>query len=86
MPTNRVLIENLQKLKAVKLSEIADIIKNKSPRLKQNCYAEYIELSDIYTKSFEIINSTTLLTTELPSRASYEIKTGDIITAVADWL
>ena len=83
LPINRALVTNLRKLKAVKLGEIADIIKTKSPLLKQNTYVEYVELSDIYTKSFEIINSTTLLTTELPSRASYEIKTGDIITAVA---
>ncbi len=82
-PINRALITNLRKLKAVKLGEIANIIKTKTPRLKQNIYVEYVELSDIYTKSFEIINSTALLTTELPSRASYEIKTGDIITAVA---
>lgn len=83
LPTNRTLVTNLQKLKAVKLGEIANIVKTKSPLLKQNTYVEYVELSDIYTKSFEIINSTTLLTAELPSRASYEIKTGDIITAVA---
>lgn len=82
-PTNRTLITNLRKLKAVKLNQITDIIKTKSPLLKQNISVEYVELSDIYTKSFEIINSTTLLTTELPSRASYEIKTGDIVTAVA---
>ena len=42
-----------------------------------------LKLSDIYTRSYEIINSTTLQTSELPSRASYELKTGDIVTAVA---
>ncbi len=83
LPKNRVLIKNLKKLNAVKISEISDIIKKKSPLLKKTTYVEYVELSDIYTKSFEIINSATLLATELPSRASYEIKTGDIITAVA---
>jgi type I restriction enzyme M protein len=82
-PENRRLIANLKKLNAVKLEEIVDIVKTKSPLLKQNITVEYVELSDVYTKSFEIINSTTLLTTELPSRASYELKTGDIITAVA---
>ncbi|WDN87947.1 type I restriction enzyme M protein [Desulfosarcina sp. BuS5] len=83
LPEHRELIENLRKLKAVKLGEIVTIVREKSPLLKQNTIVEYVELSDIYTKTFEIINSTTLLTTELPSRASYEIKTGDIITAVA---
>ncbi|MFH1777771.1 MAG: N-6 DNA methylase [Candidatus Omnitrophota bacterium] len=82
-PENRSLITNLRKLNAVKLGEIVDIVKTKSPLLRKNVNVEYVELSDVYTKSFEIINSTTILTTELPSRASYEIKTGDIITAVA---
>ena len=83
LPANRTLIENLQKFNSVRLGEIVNIIKIKSPLLKQNTNVEYVELSDIYTKSFEIINSTNLLTRELPSRASYQIKTGDIITAVA---
>lgn len=82
-PENTRLIANLKKLNAVRLGDIADIVKTKSPLLKQNITVEYIELSDVYTKSFEIINSATLLTAELPSRASYELKTGDIITAVA---
>jgi len=82
-PENRKLITGLIKLKAVRLCDAADIIKNKSNRLKGNEIVEYIELSDIYTKSFEIINSTAMNASDLPSRASYEIRTGDIITAVA---
>ncbi|MCF7811009.1 N-6 DNA methylase [bacterium] len=82
-PDNLMLIDNLIKLKAVKLCEVAKVVKNKSKRLKMDEIVEYVELSDIYTKSFEIINSTSLHTIDLPSRASYEIKTGDIITAVA---
>ena len=44
---------------------------------------EYVELSDVNTPSLEIINSTEMSVYELPSRASYEIKKGDIITAIA---
>ncbi len=83
LPENRDFILNLKKLNAVRLGDIVDIIKTKSPLLKRSVIVKYIELSDIHTKSFEIINSTDLSTTELPSRASYEIKKGDIITAVA---
>lgn len=82
-PENRTLITNLIKLKAVRLFDVAVIVKAKSKRLNKNEVVEYVELSDLYTKSFEIVNSTTLHTSELPSRASYELKTGDIITAVA---
>lgn len=82
-PSNRTMISCLKKSSALKLAKIADIVKTKSPLLKQNILVEYIELSNVHTKSFEIINSTTLLTAELPSRATYEIRNGDIITAVA---
>ncbi|MDM8555338.1 N-6 DNA methylase [Desulfococcaceae bacterium HSG7] len=82
-PENRKLIANLIKLKSVRLCDVAKIVKNKSKRLKRNEIVEYVELSDIYTKSYEIINSTTLPVNDLPSRASYELKTGDVITAVA---
>ena len=83
-PENKVFAKTLKNGKTVKLGEICDIIKIKSPKLKNtNQTVEYIELSDINTQSFEIINSTTYSVHELPSRASYEIKEGDIITAIA---
>ena len=82
LPTNRKLIEQLKQLNSVYLFELADIVKTKSAFLK-NQIVNYIELSDVYTKSFEIINSTSIAVNKLPSRASYELKTGDIITAVA---
>jgi type I restriction enzyme M protein len=83
-PQNRSLLTLLKKSKAVQLSEICDISKQKSKKLCQtDVPVDYVELSDINTHSFEIINSTSYPVHELPSRASYEIKEGDIITAVA---
>ncbi|MDR0603161.1 MAG: N-6 DNA methylase [Bacteroidales bacterium] len=83
-PENKVFDRTLRNGKTVKLNEICSIVKIKSPKLKnQNETVEYVELSDINTHSFEIINSTTYQVYELPSRASYEIKEGDIITAIA---
>jgi type I restriction enzyme M protein len=68
----------------VKLGDICEIVKTKSPKLKiDNGLVDYIELSDINTYSFEIINMESYDIHDLPSRASYEIKEGDIITAVA---
>jgi type I restriction enzyme M protein len=78
------MFSNLDKTNTVRLGDICDIIKVKSSKLKdQNQTVEYVELSDINTHSYEIINSTTLQVHELPSRASYEIQEGDIITAIA---
>ncbi len=82
-PENRELIKKLETGNSARLGDLVQIIKIKSKRLKSGEQVEYVELSDINTHSFEIINSTSLNTYELPSRASYELKQGDIITAVA---
>lgn len=83
-PENRKFIGKFNKLNSVRLGEICEILKIKSKKLKNtNQLVEYVELSDINTHSFEIINSSTYLVHELPSRASYELKKGDIITAIA---
>jgi type I restriction enzyme M protein len=83
-PENRKMFSMLNDGQTVKLGEICDIIKTKTPKLKENdLLIEYVELSDVSAHSYEIINSTTYQVHELPSRASYEIKEGDIITAIA---
>lgn len=83
-PENRKMFTNLDNVKTVRLGDICDIVKVKSKKLKdQNSTIEYVELSDINTHSYEIINSTTYQVHELPSRASYELQEGDIITAIA---
>ncbi len=83
-PQNRKLLNKLKSLNAVKLSEICDIVKTKSKKLAQlNEMVDYIELSDINTHSYEIINANSYLVHELPSRASYEVRENDILTAVA---
>ena len=83
LPKNRKLIDQLQEQNAVCIYELADIVKIKKVFLNKNKIVNYVELSDVYTKSFEIINSTSMPVNKLPSRASYELKTDDIITSVA---
>jgi len=81
-PETRNLVTNITNF--VKLGDICEIVKQKSSKLKiDNGFIDYVELSDINTYSFEIINSTSYNIYDLPSRASFEIKEGDIITAVA---
>jgi type I restriction enzyme M protein len=78
------MLSYLDNNNTVRLGDICEIIKYKSNKLKDsNLLVEYVELSDINTHSYEIINSTTFNIHELPSRASYELKEGDIITAIA---
>ena len=84
VPENRKMRSNLADKKAVRLGDVVEIVKTKSKKLVQkDTTVEYVELSDINTHSFEIINTTLYLVHELPSRASYELKNGDIITAIA---
>jgi len=81
-PANKTIINN--KNKAVKLGDICEIIKSKSAKLKNpGINVDYVELSDVNANTFEIVNSRTFTVHELPSRASYEILDGDIITAIA---
>lgn len=83
-PKNRKLIELIEKNNAVRLCDVVEIVKTKSKKLaNKNLTVEYVELSDVNTPSLEIINSTEMSVFELPSRASYEIKQGDVITAIA---
>jgi type I restriction enzyme M protein len=83
-PENRKMFSSLKNTNTVRLGDICEIVKVKSRKLKDpNLTVEYVELSDINTHSYEIINSTTHQVYELPSRASYEIEQGDIITAIA---
>lgn len=83
-PRNRKLVELLKKNNSVRLDDIVEVVKTKSMKLaNKNMKVDYVELSDINTPSLEIINSSQMSVFELPSRASYEIKEGDIITAIA---
>lgn len=83
-PENRRLIKLLQQKKSVRLGEIAEIVRTRSKKLlKSDEVVEYIELADVNMHTSEIINSTTYLVHELPSRATYELRKNDIITSVA---
>lgn len=82
-PANRKIFNQISN-HTVSLCDIVDIVKVKSNKLKHSdMTVEYIELSDINAYSFEIINSTTYQVHELPSRATFELNDGDIITAIA---
>ena len=80
----KALKDRLMKVGAQLLKEIVQIISQKSLVLKQaNDIIKYIELSDVNPPFSEIISYKEMPVFEAPSRASYEIKEGDIITAVS---
>ena len=83
-PENQIVMQNFISNNVKFLKDLCEIDKTKSKKLKDTSLSvQYVELSDINTHDYEIINSTLLNTSELPSRASFEIFEGDIITSVA---
>ncbi len=83
-PESLELKNFLKSKNALKLSEILKIKKNKPlDIIDKNKIVEYVELSDLNYQYSEISNSTTMKVLDLPSRATYELTHGDIITAVA---
>lgn len=83
-PTHKKTRVLLEAHGAKKLGEVIEIIKRKSRLFEdKNNVVEYVELSDVNADYYEIVNSTSMLVSELPSRAAFELKEGDIITAIA---
>lgn len=83
-PSYEEMRKNLLDKGAVELKELAKIKKVKSSKLRQkDIRVNYVELSDISAQYNEIINFSEQMVYELPSRASYELKEGEVITAVA---
>lgn len=78
------LEKKLKKNSSKELGQVAKIIKRKAQVLSyKNKITNYVELTDINPNNFEIINSTKMYVYELPVRAKFELKKGDIITAIA---
>ena len=83
-PRYRKHADKLTHKNSVRLGDICEIVREKSTKLRiPDIVVNYIELSDINTHSFEIIGAEALSVHQLPSRASYEVRTGDILTAIA---
>jgi len=74
----------LKKAGAVPLKSVVKIVSNKSAILKDKEQdVRYIEIGNINPKTSELNAFYEMKVHELPSRASYEIKEGDILTAVS---
>jgi type I restriction enzyme M protein len=83
-PSHRKLRDRLLRSGARSLGEVAEIVRQRSPKLRvPENIIKYIEISDINTAYGEIVSATELSAHEAPSRASYDVHEGEIITAVA---
>ncbi len=69
---------------AKRIGDIVEIQNKKSQKLKNpEVIIRYVELSDASPLNGELVSYSEMLVHEAPSRASYDIEDGDIITAVA---
>lgn len=83
-PDYRKIRNLLSKGGAKKLGELVEIVTQKSRKLKNpELMIRYVELSDASPLHGELVSYSEIQVHEAPSRASYEIGDGDIITAVA---
>lgn len=83
-PEDRKLLEKLRAMGAKPLGELVDILKETDNfRLVSNGEIRYIAISDVNARAMQVVSQQTIKSHEAPSRATYRVQKGDIITAVS---
>jgi len=83
-PEFKELVKTLLDKGAVPLNQVVEIKSKKAEILKNpNKEINYIEITNINPTFSEIVSSQKIKVSEAPSRATYELNEGNIITAVA---
>lgn len=84
LPEDFALIKKLKKQGAKKLGELAEVLtKTIGADFSGDQDIRYVAISDIDYRTSQIVSQQVMKAHEAPSRATYQIKEGDIITAVA---
>ncbi len=83
-PEDRRLLERLRSCGAKPLAELADILGEADDfRLASEGDIRYVAISDVDARTMQIISQQVIKPHEAPSRATYRIRKGDIITAIS---
>ncbi len=83
-PDDRKLLEKLETIGAKPLGELADILKETDDfRLASDAEIRYIAISDVDTWAMQVLSQQIIKSHEAPSRATYRVRKGDIITAIS---
>ncbi|GAB4495384.1 MAG: hypothetical protein Fur0016_06370 [Anaerolineales bacterium] len=83
-PDDRKLLEYLLSNGAKPLGEIADILNETDDfRLASNGDIRYIAISDVDARTMQVVSQQIIKPHEAPSRATYRVRQGDIITAIS---
>lgn len=84
LPSDLKLIEDLSRSGAKRLDELAEICSEGDDfRLIGDDEIHYIAISDIDARTMQVVSQQIMSAHEAPSRATYRLRAGDIITAVA---
>lgn len=84
LPSDLALIDALKAGGAVSLSQLATIVtKHSDFRKRPDELIRYVAISNIDFRGMCIVSHDTLIASEAPSRASYSLRAGDIITATS---
>ncbi|OHB79946.1 MAG: restriction endonuclease subunit M [Planctomycetes bacterium RBG_16_55_9] len=83
-PADRRLLEQMKACGAKSLGEIACILKEADDfRLSSNGEIRYIAISEVDARTMQVVSQQVIKPHEAPSRATYRVCTGDIITAIS---
>lgn len=83
-PDDRKLLKQLQASAAKPLGEISDILNETDDfRLASNDEIRYIAISDVDARTMQVVFQQVIKPHEAPSRATYRVRAGDIITAIS---
>lgn len=83
-PEDRMLLERLISVRAKPICELADILRETDDfRLASNDEIRYIAISDVDARTMQVVNQQVIKPHEAPSRATYRVLQGDIITAIS---
>lgn len=83
-PDDQKLVEYLKSVGAKPLGKIADILTETDDfRLVGDSEIRYIAISDVDARTMQVVSQQMIRAHEAPSRATYRVRKGDIITAVS---
>lgn len=84
LPNDQRLLQYLKSIGAKPLGEIVDILKNSDNfRFASGSEIRYIAISDVDYRTMQVVSQQVIKAHEAPSRATYRVRNGDIITAVS---
>lgn len=82
-PDDQFLISHLKSLGAKQLGEVAEIVRSPARFRQKNEEIRYIAISDVDARTMQVVSQQTMRAHRAPSRATYRLRAGDIITAVS---